>query len=258
MGSVEGSTIKEFGAREFSPLLGYERLDGEIPVLHPPGLEERAAEARDLLEVGTTALSEILDVEPPGLEALLVADDDWDRAPRENDRPYPPGLPYFTRAARPPALVLPETLSPVFRPRTGATEALIVWHELAHAFLLREPVPRAPAWLRELVPQAASAVVARRAGLPLAEHLREMDPRPGFTVRDSWGRADAARQMDFQNLLLLLGAAALEEFGEGFLKTLVHALWREKDVVDEERAEELVATSLGPGGRGWLESRPEF
>ena len=154
--------------------------------------------------------------------------------------------------------MLPETLSPVFRPRTGATGALIVWHELAHAFLLREPVPRAPAWLRELVPQAASAVVARRAGLPLAEHLREMDPGPGFTVRDSWGRADAARQMDFQNLLLLLGAAALEEFGEGFLKTLVHALWREKDVVDEERAEELVATSLGPGGRGWLESRPEF
>lgn len=258
MGSVEGSTIKESGARESSPLPGYERLDGEIPVLHPPGLEERAAEARNLLEVGATALSEILDVEPPELEALLVSDDDWKHAPRDNDRPYPPGLPYFTRAARPPLVVLPERLSPVFRPRTSATEALIVWHELAHAFLLREPVPRAPAWLRELVPQVASAAVARRAGLPLDEHLRKIDPRPGFTVRSFGARADAEKQMAFQNLLLLLGAAALEEFGEGFLKTLAHALWREKDIVDEERAEELVATSLGPGGREWLESRPEF
>ena len=258
MGSVEGSAVKESGARDSSPLPGYERLDGEIPVFHPPGLKTRAAEARDLLEMGTTVLSEILDVEPPTLEVLLVADDDWERAPRENERPYPPGLPYFTRAPNPPALVLPETLSPIFRPRSSATEALIVWHELAHAFLLREPVPRAPAWLRELVPQALSAAVARRAGLPLDGHLRQMDPSPGFTVRGSLGRADAARQMDFQNLLLVLGAAALEEFGEGFLKTLAHALWREKDLVDEERAEELLATSLGPGGRGWLESRPEF
>ena len=215
-------------------------------------------EARDLLEVGTTGLSEILGVEPPGLEALLVSDDDWEHAPRENDSPYPLGLPYFTRATRPPALVLPETLSPVFRPRTSATEALIVWHELAHAFLTGEPVPRAPAWLRELAPQASSAAVARRAGLPLDEHLGAIDPSPGFTLRDSRGRADAARQMDFQNLLLALGAAALEEFGEGFLKTLARSLWREKDVVDEERAEELLATSLGPGGRRWLGSRPEF
>jgi hypothetical protein len=258
LGSIEGSTVKEPGARESSPLPGYERLDGEIPVLHPPGLEERAAEARDLLEVGTAVLSEILAVEPPELAALLVADDDWKRAPRENERPYPPGLPYFTRAARPPALVLPETLSPVFRPRTSATEALIVWHELAHAFLLREPVPRAPIWLRELVPQAASAAVARRAGLPLGEHLERVDRSPGFTIRGFGGRADAERQMEFQNLLLLLGAAALEKFGEGFLRALAQALWREKDVVDEERAEELVATSLGPGGRGWLLSRPEL
>jgi hypothetical protein len=226
--------------------------------VYPPGLEERAAEVRDLLEIGATTLSEILAVEPPELVALLVADEDWGEAPRENERPYPPGLPYFTRAARPPTLVLPQTLSPAFRPRTAATGALVVWHELAHAYLLREPLPRTPAWLRELIPQALSAAVARRAGLPLDEHLEEIGRSPGSTVRDYPGRADAEGQMDFQNLLLALGAAALERFGEGFLRTLAHALWSEEDVVDEERARELLAGSLGPGGRGWLESRPEF
>jgi hypothetical protein len=213
---------------------------------------------RDLLEIGATTLSEILAVEPPGIVALLVADEDWEGAPRENERPYPRGLPYFTRAARPPTLVLPETLSPAFRPRTAATGALVVWHELAHAFLLREPFPNTPVWLREFIPQALSAAVARRVGLALDEHLEEIDRSPGFTVRDYSGRADAEGQMAFQNLLLALGAAALESFGEGFLRTLAHALWSERDVVDEERGEELLAGSLGPGGREWLKSRPEF
>jgi hypothetical protein len=213
---------------------------------------------RDLLETGASALSEILGVEPPELEALLVADEDWEEAPRENEHPYPPGLPYFTRAARPPTLVLPETLSPAFRPRTAATGALIVWHELAHAFLLREPAPRTPAWLREFIPQVLSAAVARRVGLPLDEHLEQIARSPGFTVRDYPGRADAESQMAFQNLLLALGAAAVEQFGEESLGTLAHALWNERDMIDEDRAAELLVESIGPDGREWLESRPEF
>jgi hypothetical protein len=64
--------------------------------------------------------------------------------------------------------------------------------------------------------------------------------------------------MSFQNLLLLLGAAALEEFGEGFLQSIFHALWEEDEIVDGERAEELLGDALGPGGREWLVSRPEF
>ena len=257
MGSVEGSAVKEPEVRGFA-LPGYARLDGGIPVFHPPGLEGRAARVRDLLEAGTWALSEILAVEPPELDALLVADEDREEAPRENERPYPPGLPYFTRAATPPTLVLPESLSPAFQPRTDVTGALVVWHELSHAFLLREPIPRTPAWLREFIPQALSAAVARRAGLPLDEHLEEIDKDPGSTIRSSSGRADAAGQIAFQNLLLALGAAALERFGEGYLRTLAHALWKERDVVDEDRAEELLAESLGPDGREWLASRLEF
>ena len=256
MGRVEGSAVKERAAR--GSLRGYERLDGPVPVVHPPGLVGRAAEVLDLLETGASALSEILAVESPELVALLVADEDWEEAPRENERPYPPGLPYFTRAARPPTLVLPQTLSPAFQPRTAATGALVVWHELAHAFLLRELLPRTPDWLREFIPQALSAAVARRVGLALDEHLEEIDRSPGFTVRDYSGRADAEGQMAFQNLLLALGAAALESFGEGFLRTLAHALWNERDVVDGERAEELLAGSLGPGGSEWLKSRPEL
>jgi hypothetical protein len=154
--------------------------------------------------------------------------------------------------------VLPETLSPAFRPHTAATGALVVWHELAHAFLLREPVPRTPAWLREFIPQALSAAVARRAGLPVGEHLEQIERSPAFTVRNYPSRADAESQMAFQNLLLALGAAALERFGEGFLRALAHALWSERDVIGEDKAEELLADSLGPGGREWLLSRPEF
>ncbi len=257
MGTLAGSAVTERRERDSASIPGYERMDGAVPVFHPPGMEERAAEMRDLLDTGAACLSDVLDVASPKLESLLVADADWRHAPREHERPYPPGLPYLTQSVEPPVLVLSETLSPVFRPRTGATWPLVVWHELAHAFLLQKPVPRAPAWLREFVPQALSVAVARRAGL-LDGHLGEMELACGFTVREYAGPADAERQMEFQNLLLRLGAAALEEFGERFLHRLADALWKETEVIGEERAEELLAGSLGHGGWEWLEGRPEF
>jgi hypothetical protein len=252
-----GSAVGAPERREAAPP-GYESLDGDVPVLHAPRLAEKAWEVHGYLAQGYRSLAEVLSAEPPAIAALLVADEDWDEAPRENARPYPPGLPYFTRSAEPPALVLPEELSPVFGPRSEATLPLTVWHELAHAFLLKREVVRTPAWLREFVPQASAAAVAHRVGLSLEEHLLRIDRETGITVRGFRGPAGAEDQMSFQNLLLLLGAAALEEFGEGFLKKLVNALWEEDEIVDEARAEELLEDALGPGGREWLVSRPEF
>jgi hypothetical protein len=237
---------------------GYRSLDGEVPLLYAPRLKAKAEEVRGYLVEGYATLARILPAELPEIVALLVADEDWGDAPRENARPYPPRLPYFTRSVGPPALVLPEELSSVFRPRTGATLPLAVWHELAHAFLLSREVVRTPAWLGELVPQAASAAIARRAQLALEDHLSLVDREPGFTVRNFRGPAGARDQMSFQNLLLVLASAALEEFGEGFLRRLFYGLWQEDEIVDGERAEELLAGALGPGGREWLASRPEF
>jgi hypothetical protein len=240
------------------PIPGYLRLDGPVPLFHAPRLAEGAREVLGHLTRGSEALSGILMVEPPELSALLVAEEDWEGAPGENAHPYPPGLPYFTRSVAPPALVLPEGLSPVFRPRTAALLPLAVWHELAHAFLLGREVVRMPAWLGELVPQAASAAVARRVGERLGEHLALVGPDPGFTVRGFGGRVGAEDQMKYQNLLLGFGATMLERFGEGLLACLFRALWEEQDVVDEERALGLLAGSLGAGGAAWLLSRPEF
>jgi hypothetical protein len=252
-----GSAVAAPQRRDAAPP-SYESLDGEVPVLYSLRLAENAVEVQGYLAQGYRTLAQILSVEPPEIVALLVADGDWDEAPRENEHPYPSGLPYFTRSVEPPALVLPRDLSPAFRPRTEAMLPLTVWHELAHAFLLRQEVVRTPAWLHEFVPQAASAAVARRIGLSLEEHLSRIDREPGFTVRSFHGPAGARDQMSFQNLLLLLSVAALEEFGDGFLRGIFHALWEEDEVVDEKRAEVLLADALGPDGRQWLASRPEF
>jgi hypothetical protein len=252
-----GSTVA-FPGRRGAALPGYERLDAGVPFFYAPRLAGEAVELSGYLTQGYRALGRILSVDPPEIVAYLIAGEDWKRAPRDNARPYPPGLPYFTRSVKPPALVLPEELSKVFRPRTVATLPLTVWHELAHAFLLGREVVKTPAWLREFVPQAASAAVARKTGLPIDEHLSRIDRDQGFAVRGIRGPAGAGDQMSFQNLLLLLGAAALEEFGEDFLQSIFHALWEEDEIVDGERAEELLGDALGPDGREWLMSRPEF
>jgi hypothetical protein len=252
-----GSTVATRGTRQ-PALSRYERLDAQVPLFYAPRLAGKARELSGYLTQGHRALGRILSVDPPGIVAYLVAGEDWPDAPRDNARPYPPGLPYFTRSVEPPALVLPEELSTAFRPRTTTTLPLTVWHELAHAFLLGRDVVRTQAWLGELVPQAASAAIACRAGLSLEEHLSRVEKEPGFTVRNFLGPAGARDQMSFQNLLLVLAVEALEEFGEGFLRRIFHALWEEDEIVDEERAEELLAEALGPGGREWLASRPEF
>lgn len=252
-----GSTVAAPERREAAPP-GYECLDAEVPILYAPRLAGKAREISGYLAQGYRTLGRVLSVEPPSIIAYLVADEDWREAPRDKVRPYPPGLPYFTRSVEPPALVLPGDLAPVFRPRTAATLPLTVWHEMAHAFLLGREVVRTPAWLGEFVPQAASAAVARRVGLPLEEHLSRIERESGFTVLGFSAPAGAGDQMSFQNLLLLLGAAALKEFGEGFLQNIFHALWEEDETVDGERAEELLGDALGQGGREWLVSRPEF
>ncbi len=235
----------------------YERLDGAVPVVYPPKLEMRARELRGILQAGSRELSSVLGVESPALQALLVADEDWREAPRDNSRPYPPGLPYFTRSTFPSTLVLPERFSPAFEPWTEATLPLTAWHELAHAFLLQKNVVLTPPWLREFVPQAAAAAVARRTGLPLDGHLSQA-PDADFDVRAFGGPADAGRQIAFQNALLALGVAALEEFGEEFLGRLIRALWDEENIVNGRRAEGLLAGALGDNGREWLATRPEF
>jgi hypothetical protein len=252
-----GSAVKVQERRVVTPA-GYRHLDGDVPILYAPRLEAKALEVRDYLGEGYMALSGMLSVEPPGISALLVADEDWKDAPRDNARPYPPGLPYFTRSVEPPALVLPEELAFVFGPRADATLPLTCWHELAHAFLLSRKVVRTPAWLGELVPQVASAAIARKVHLSLEVHLSQVDRKPPFTVRNFRGPSGARDQMSFQNLLLVLASAAMEEFGEGFLRRLFYGLWQEDEIVEEERAEELLADALGPGGREWLASRPEF
>ena len=236
----------------------YERLDGAVPIVHPPRLEERARELRGILQAGSRELALVLDAEPPALEALLVADEDWREARgttyvRTHRASHTsPVRRYYRRSccrrgSRPPS-----------GQRTEATLPLTVWHELAHAFLLQKELVRTPPWLQEFIPQAAAAAVARRTGLPLEEHLSQANLDVNFDARAFGGPADAERQMEFQNVLLALGDAALEEFGEGFLKKLVRALWDEEDIVNERRAEELLANALGNGGREWLASRPEF
>jgi hypothetical protein len=243
----------------------YEKLDGAVPFFHAPELSSLASEIRRYLDAGISALTEIFKSEAtrrvvsaaPELRAVVVAEDEWEKAPRESEHPYPPGLPYFTRSTEPPTLVFPEKLSPAIRPRTEATLPLMVWHELAHAFLLRNPVVKTPAWLREFIPQAASAAVARREGLPLESHLEKID-RPDFTARTFRSPATAEGQMAFQNLLLSLGNAAVEEFGEDFLNRLVHKLWREENIVGEKRAAAMLAEALGSGSGAWLEMREEF
>lgn len=234
-----------------------EKHPGAVPALYSSGLKEKAFELSGLLSTGHAHMTELFQTEPPRLRAMLLDETDWRDTPREAGRPYPFGLPYFTRAAETPTLVFPAALSDIFQPRTDLTFPLAAWHELAHAFFLSREVVKTPLWLGEFVPQAAAAAVALREGASVGEHLSQVE-KPDFTVRGFTLPATAEEQMRFQNLLLSFSVAIVRQFGDGFLSRLVRSVWGEEDVVSGERAESLFVESLGSGGREWVYSREDF
>ena len=226
------------------------------PSSTPRGWRMKAGEVRDYLAEGYSALSGILSVEPPGIAALLVADEDWRDAPRDNARPYPPGLPYFTRSVEPPALVLPEELSPVFRPRTAATLPLTSGTSW--------PTPSCSAGGRQDPGLARGARPASRLGGDrkkgrICRWRTSVTDRqePGFTVRSFRGRRGRGIRCRSRTCCSFWRRRRWRSSARASWTHLPRPLGRRRD--SRRGAGRGVARGrLGPGGREWLASRPEF
>ena len=230
-----------------------------MPVLYAPRLGAKAMELRGYLAEGYRTLSGYSPSSRPEIIALLVADEDWKDAPRDNARPYPPGLPYFTRSVEPPALVLPEELSHRVQAKDRRHAAPYRLARAGPRLLARAGGREDPGLARGVRP-AGRLGGDRPQGRSLAGRASVAD-RKGARVYGAelpWVRRGRGIRCRSRTCCCCSASAALEEFGEGFLRRIFHALWEEDEIVDEERAEELLADALGPGGREWLASRPEF
>ena len=131
----------------------YHTPAGLPAIFYPPGQEELAARSQQEVVQAGQALGQLLDLPLPAMEVLLIAPSDWQRAPRDEEEEAPGNmLPYWTDATQPSTLVIPQQMDEIVGEATPEKRSLLLYHELAHAFLETDARPwpdESPLWADE-------------------------------------------------------------------------------------------------------------
>ena len=260
------------------PYERYAALAEPLPTHYPPDQAELARSIAREVEQASTLLSQLLQQPPPPLNILIVAASDWECAPQEDeDEAQGPAtmLPYWTNMISPPTLVVPEQMDEIMGETSPEKRSLLLYHELAHAFLEHDPRPwpdEAPLWADEwqlqfaafwLFQQLHGQVETITADLhrQFAEIFEpEADGKTPVTVRGFDWYEDTTPD-DYLEFVLLLEKFAMDllaRYDATILPRFLARYRREAPVLLSDEVTLLLAETLGPGGEQWLENLVYF
>ena len=260
------------------PYERYQTLTEPCKIYYPTGEDTQARWVVQTINNASKLLMKLLTQPTPQLEILLVATDDWDRAPLEDTEELEQPkrfLPYWTDAIQPSCLVIPSELDPIIGEPTQAKLAILLYHELMRAFLEYDPRPwpdEYPLWADEWQVHFAALWLAQQIdgqqGIvtkDLREHYAELfvpeeDGKTPITVRGfDWDDETSPQDYLRFDLLLEQFAADLLEHSDPELLPRFLALYRkEQSVLLSDDVTEMLATALGPGGTEWLDELVYF
>jgi hypothetical protein len=259
------------------PYQRYATLAEPLKTAYPPGQEALARQIAQEVALASTHLSRLLDLPLPALEILLVGATEWEFVPREEeaDESLATMLPYWTDATRPPTLVVPEIMDDIIGEATGEKRALLLYHELAHAFLASDLRPwpdESPLWADEWQLQFAGFWLFQQMHGPF-EHITddlqrqfaaifepEADGKTPMTVRgfDWYEDTTPADYLAYALLLEKFAVDLLKRYDAAILpRFLAHYRQPRQELLSDEVTTMLGAV-LGPGGEEWLEQLVYF
>jgi hypothetical protein len=259
------------------PYARYETLDTPLTFYYPAEQQELARKTWELIDEANKLLGRLLDLPVPALQILLVADEDWQYAPYEEEEDAEQSLlllPYWTSVTDPPTLVIPIGLDRIVGNATQKKRAFLISHELAHAYLESDPRPwplESPLWADEWQMQVAALWVTQRLfGLrdivqtdlhkKYAEiFVPEADGKTPVTVRGFDWYEDTTPQEYLEYTLLLERFAAdlLARFDATILPRFL-VFYREEQKLLSDDVTNMLAAVLGPAGASWLENLDYF
>jgi len=254
------------------PYQQYATLAGQPLVYYPRGQEELARQLVQEMDRASTLLGTLLGLSMPPLEILLVAAADWKDVPLENeDETEPPAtmLPYWTDMTATPTLVVPEQMDEIVGEASEEKRSLLLYHELAHAFLEHDPRPwpdDSPLWADEWQLQFAAFWLFQQihghienitADLQqqFAESFEpEADGKTPVTVRGFDWYEDTSPE-DYLEFVLLLEKFATDLLTHYDAKILPRFLaqYRNETPLLSDDVTKMLAKVLGNGGEEWLE-----
>jgi hypothetical protein len=259
------------------PYARYESLTEPLTVHYPRGQEELARELAQEIDRACELLGGLLDLSRPALTILVVAADDWKEVPREDEEEAEPPttmLPYWTDTTEPPTLVVPLEMDEIMGEASSEKRSLLLYHELAHAFLEYDPRPwpdDSPLWADEWPLQFAAFWLFQQLHGQM-EHITadlheqfaasfepEADGKTPVTVRGFDWYEDTTPE-DYLEFVLLLENFAIDllthydaQILPRFLK-----LYRNETPLLSDDVTRMLATVLGEGGEEWLEGLVYF
>lgn len=257
----------------------YQMLAGTPATYYFAGQEKLAREISQEVSQACKRLEELLHLPTPELDVLLINLADWEFAPPEQmeDPPGPPDslLPYWTDVPQRPMLVVPEKMDAIIGEATSEKRSLLLYHELAHAFLESDPRPwpdDAPLWADEWQMQFASfwlfqtlhgEVEQITADLQrqFAEIFEpEADGKTPVTVRGFDWDEDTTPESYLEYALLLEKFAIdlLARYDATILPRFLEKYRQDHQTLLSDDVTKMLAGVLGEGGEEWLEDLVYF
>jgi len=257
----------------------YKTLDLSLKTYYPPGQEVLAKQILQVVERAEQLLEQLLNLPKPELELLIVAPADWEFAPPDDmAAPGPPStmLPYWTDVPTRPTLVVPEQLDEILGEATPEKLALLLYHEITHAFLESDPRPWPddnPLWADEWQMQFAEFWLFRQIHGE-TEHLTitadlhkqfaeifepEADGKTPVTVRgfDWYEDTTPEDYLEFALLLEKFAIDLLARYDASILPRFLERYRKETPLLSDE-VTLMLSEVLGPGGEEWLENLVYF
>lgn len=274
----------------------YRTLSEPLTMRYPADQETLARQLGQFIDRANKRLAQLLALETPAMEILLVAPQHWTSAPHEetgeldliptgnelrSTSGQPVGevepdllLPYWTDVTSPPSLVIPTQLDPIMGRESPQKLAFLVFHELAHAFLEADTRPwplESPLWADEWQMQFAALWLFQQefdvqgvAMTDLHETLAEIfqpesDGKTPVTVRgfDWYEDTTAHEYLEYTLLLERFAADLLANYDATILPRFLESYRAELVLLSDDVTAKL-AEVLGESGIGWLENLDYF
>lgn len=260
------------------PYEHYATLAEPLKTYYPVGQEALARQILQEVKQANKLLSELLDQPPPKLEILVAAASDWEFTPKEDEdeeEGLATMLPYWTDTTLPPTLVVPEQMDAIIGEATSEKLSLLLYHELAHAFLENDPRPwpeESPLWADEWQLQFAAfwlfqQIHGQTENITADLHRQfaesfepEPDGKTPVTVRGFDWYEDTTPE-DYLEFVLLLEKFAIDllaHYDATILPRFLERYRQDVPVLLSDEVTLMLAEALGSGGEEWLEGLVYF
>ena len=257
------------------PYEHYQKLAEPLTVYYPAGQETLARWTSQTLDKAGILLAQLLGLNMPEIQILLVTPADWNAAPQDDPEEPNSMLPYLTDATSPHTIVIPTQLDPIIGEPTQEKLAFLLYHELAHAFLENDPRPwpeESPLWADEWQLQFAALWLAHQIngqqGVVMKDlHERyseifvpEEDGKTPVTIRgfDWYDDTTPEDYLTFDLQLEQFAADLLAHYGPEILPHFLSLYRKNSGVLLSDDVTNLLETTLGQGSIEWLDDLVYF